>query len=135
MLGLRKYSARKEINTAIDFLWENSNIEFSLNTLCHIVNLSPYYFVRLFKEHTGKTPYEYYLNIKISKALIYLKSKRYSITEVSFILGFSSHSHFSFLFLISFGFCPADNHAPTRIITSCQAMRCFQCLRDFTCIN
>ncbi len=106
--GLRKYSARKEINIAIDFLWENYNTEFSLNTLCSIVNLSPYYFLRLFREHTGTTPYEYYMYIKISKALIYLKEKRYSITEIGFILGFSSHSHFSSVFKKKVGITPTE---------------------------
>ena len=106
--GLRKYTARKEINTAIDFLWENDSIEFSLDTLCNIANLSPFYFERLFKEHTGKSPYEYYMDIKISKSLNYLKSKRYSITEVGFILGFSSHSHFSSVFKKRVGLTPSE---------------------------
>ena len=106
--GLRKYSARKEINIAIDFLWENYFSEFSLHTLCNIVNLSPYYFVRLFKEHTGITPYEYYMDVKISKSLIYLKEKRYSITEIGFILGFSSHSHFSSVFKKKVGVTPTE---------------------------
>lgn len=83
----RKYSARSEINTAIDYLWENANTEFSLNNLCKTVNLSPYYFIRLFKDNTGKTPYEYYMDIKIEKALEYLNARKYSITEISFILG------------------------------------------------
>jgi len=83
----RKYSARSKINTAIDYLWENANTEFSLNNLCKTVNLSPYYFIRLFKDNTGKTPYEYYMDIKIEKALEYLNARKYSITEISFILG------------------------------------------------
>lgn len=106
--GFRKYSSRKEINIAIDFLWENYFTEFSLHTLCNVVNLSPYYFVRLFKEHTGITPYEYYIDIKISKSLIYLKEKRYSITDISFILGFSSHSHFSSVFKKKVGVTPTE---------------------------
>ncbi len=105
---VRKYFERREINTAIDYLWENTNIEFSLNNLCAIVNLSPYYFIRLFKDYTGKTPYEYYMDIKISKALDYLKTKRYSITEICFILGFSSHSHFTSVFRKRVGRTPSE---------------------------
>lgn len=108
MPELRKYSAIKEINSVIDYLWENYTNEFSLAVLSDSVNLSPYYFVRLFKAQTGKTPYEYYMDIKINKSLIYLKSKKYSITEVGYILGFSSHSHFTSVFKKKVGVTPSE---------------------------
>lgn len=105
---LRKYTAKKEINMIIDFLWEHVNKEFSLDKLSRIVNLSPYYLVRLFKDNTGKTPYAYYMDIKISKAIEYLKAGEHSITEVSLILGFSSHSHFSSIFKKRVGMTPSE---------------------------
>jgi len=104
----RKYSARKEINIAIDYLWENVNMEFSLDKLCRIANLSPYYFVRLFKDNTGKTPYEYYMDMKIRKSIEYFKAGNHSITEICFILGFSSHSHFSSVFKKRTGITPSE---------------------------
>lgn len=106
--GLKKYSDRKDINSAIDYLWENTNLEFSLDTLCRITNLNPYYFIRLFRDHTGKTPYEYYMDIKINKAMDYLKTRQYSITEICFLLGFSSHSHFSSVFRKKVGATPTE---------------------------
>lgn len=108
MQELRKYTVKSEINMVIDYLWEHVNKEFSLDKLSRIANLSPYYLVRLFKDNTGKTPYEYYTDIKISKAMQYLKSGKHSITEVSFILGFSSHSHFSSIFKKRVGMTPSD---------------------------
>lgn len=108
MPELKKYVARKEINLAIDYLWENYTTEFSLAVLSDITNLSPYYFIRLFKAQTGKTPYDYYMEIKITKALMYLKSKKYSITEVGYILGFSSHSHFTSVFKKKVGVTPSE---------------------------
>jgi len=108
MSELRKYSARSEVNKAIDYLWENIDVEFSLDKLCRIANLSPYYFMRLFKDYTGKTPYEYYMDIKIGRALEYLKTKKHSITEICFILGFSSHSHFTSVFRKRVGRTPSE---------------------------
>jgi AraC family transcriptional regulator len=105
---LRKYTAKNEINMVIDYLWEHVNKEFSLDNLSRIANLSPYYLVRLFKDNTGKTPYAYYMDIKISKAIEYFKAGKHSITEVSFILGFSSHSHFSSIFKKRVGMTPSD---------------------------
>ncbi|NLZ91816.1 MAG: helix-turn-helix transcriptional regulator [Clostridiales bacterium] len=108
MRELRKYTAKNEINTVIDYLWEDVNKEFSLDKLSRIANLSPYYLVRLFKDNTGKTPYAYYMDIKISKAIEYLRAGKHSMTEVSFILGFSSHSHFSSIFKKKVGMTPSD---------------------------
>ncbi|MGI5838744.1 MAG: helix-turn-helix transcriptional regulator [bacterium] len=105
---LRKYTAKNEINMVIDYLWEHVNREFSLDKLSEIANLSPYYLVRLFKDNTGKTPYAYYMDIKIGKAMEYLKAGKHSITEISFILGFSSHSHFSSIFKKRVGMTPSD---------------------------
>lgn len=105
---LRKYTAKNEINMVIDYLWEHVNKEFSLDKLSRIVNLSPYYLVRLFKDNTGKTPYAYYMDIKIRKAIEYLKAGKHSITEISFILGFSSHSHFSSIFKKRVGMTPSE---------------------------
>ncbi len=103
----RHYSSRIDINNAIDFLWENTSTDFSLETLCKVSNLSPYYFSRLFKESTGKTPYEYYMDLKINKAVDLFKSKKYSITEVSYMLGFSNHSHFTSVFKRKTGITPS----------------------------
>ncbi len=108
MQMLKKYSSRKDINAAIDYLWENTSLEFSLDTLCHITNLSPYYFIRLFRDHTGKTPYAYFMDIKMNKAMNYLKTRQYSITEICFLLGFSSHSHFSSVFRKRVGVTPTE---------------------------
>lgn len=105
---LPRYSVRKEINLAIDYLWENVNSEFSLDDISAIANLSPFYFARLFKDHTGKTPYEYYIDIKIFKAIEYFKAGKHSITEVCFFLGFSSHSHFSSIFKKKVGMTPSE---------------------------
>jgi AraC family transcriptional regulator len=105
---LKKYSSRKDINAAIDYLWENTAEEFSMDTLCRITNLSPYYFIRLFKDLTGKTPYDYYMDIKMVKAMNYLRTRRYSITEICFLLGFSSHSHFSSVFRRRVGVTPKE---------------------------
>ncbi len=106
----RRYTctARNEIRMAIDFLWENINMKFSLKDLCKTVNLSPYYFLRLFKDTTGQTPYEYYMDVKVMKGLEYLKSGEYSITEVSYMLGFSSHSHFTSIFKKKLGTTPSQ---------------------------
>ncbi len=90
--------ARVNILRAIEYLTENYNQKLTNKEIFEIANLSPYYFIRLFKKETGKTPHEYLLHLKIEKAKELLAFSNYSVTEICFICGFSEHSHFSKVF-------------------------------------
>ena len=99
--------SKKEVNLAVDFLQASLNQEFSLDEVANLVGLSKYHFIRLFKKETGKTPYQYYLDIKIDKAIELIKIDKYSITEICFMCGFKDHSHFSRVFLNKTGMTPS----------------------------
>lgn len=96
------------MNRSIEYLRENYNIRFSIHDIAHIANLSPYHFIRVFKSLTGKTPFEYLLDIKIEKSLELLKAKKNTITEISLNCGFSSASHFCTAFKKKVGVSPSD---------------------------
>lgn len=104
----KEYGAHKEINKVIDFIHQHSTDKFSLEDLCSIAHLSPYYFIKVFKTHTGKTPHEYYMDIKLRKAEELLQRGQYSITEVAYMSGFSSQSYFSAQFRKKVGCTPAE---------------------------
>jgi AraC family transcriptional regulator len=97
-MNRKDVDARESILRAIDYLKENYNQKLSNSELLSIANLSPYYFIRLFKRETGKTPHEYLVHLKIEKAKELLSYSNYSITEICFLCGFSEHSHFSKVF-------------------------------------
>ena len=44
--------------------------------------IGKYHYTRLFKQHTGMTPYNYYQNVKISKLKEELCNTNLSITQV-----------------------------------------------------
>ena len=100
-------SAKPQILKAIDFLNENFREEYSLHDVAKVASLSPYHFIRLFKAETGKTPYEYLLDVKIEKAKELLTQKKYTVTEVCFLAGFNNISHFSTLFKQKVGISPS----------------------------
>ena len=102
------YCRKDNIKRAIDFLRENYCNNISIDNLSHIANLSPYHFIRVFKTETGKTPYEFLLEIKIEKAIELIKTRKYNITEVAMICGFTSSSHFSNVFKKIKGISPTD---------------------------
>jgi AraC-like DNA-binding protein len=52
----------------------------------------------VFKQHTGLTPYQYHLKLKISRAKALLRTGNSSIKQISDLLGFRSVFHFMKLF-------------------------------------
>jgi AraC-like DNA-binding protein len=102
----------KDIIRVIEFFREHyTSNNYSSVEIAKLANLSPYHFIRAFKQHTGKTPYEYLIDIKLEKAKEMLKNKRCSITEVCFSCGFANHSHFSTVFKKRLGVTPTEYRA------------------------
>ena len=56
------------------------------------------HFQRQFKRVTGKTPYDYFLHLKIHKACSYLVGSSLRVGEIAFRLGFADPLYFSRLF-------------------------------------
>ena len=103
-----RYSEKENINRAVEFLRELYNKDYSLEELARVANLSPYHFIRVFKAQTGKTPYEYLLDVKIEKAREMLRQKRFTITEVCLMCGFNNLSHFTAVFKRKVGVSPSS---------------------------
>lgn len=104
----RILSAKPNIERTIEYLQENYRAHFSLQDVARIANLSPYHFLRLFKNETGQTPYAYLLDIKIERAKELLKSRKHTVTEVCFLCGFNNVSHFATLFKRKVGYTPSE---------------------------
>lgn len=81
---------------------------FSCDELSGLIKMNKFRFIRIFKKQMDKTPYEYLLDLKIEKAKKMLKAKDYTITEISMMCGFSSHSHFTTLFKKKTGLSPTE---------------------------
>ncbi len=56
------------IRKAKDMLHANLENVLKLEEICKELNLSKFQFIRLFKAHTGISPYQYFLNCKIERA-------------------------------------------------------------------
>ena len=97
-----------KIKTVIDYMNENYAVGVSCAELADLINMDKFGFIRSFKVQTGKTPYEYLLDLKIEKAKKILKGNDHSITEVSMLCGFSSHSHFTSTFKKRTGVSPTE---------------------------
>ncbi len=104
----KNYCERDNINRAINYLRDQYNNNFSLEDIANVANLSPFHFIRIFKATTGKTPYNYLLDIKIEKAKELLVLKKHTITEICFLCGFNNLEHFSSVFKRKVGLLPSQ---------------------------
>ena len=81
---------------------------FSLDLLSKNLFISKTEIIRYFKKAYGITPYQYFLNLKISNAKLMLESNSYSIIEISNFLAFSNPYHFSKIFKQKVGISPSE---------------------------
>ena len=103
-----KYQENNCIARAIEYITDNYQQKLSLNDLAAETHYSTFHFLRLFKHYTGKTPFEYLLQVKIEKAMHLLKNTNYSIADISYLSGFSSCSYFSQISKKKTGISPSE---------------------------
>lgn len=102
--GKKQY--RKYIADAVDYIHENFNREVSLKKLARISNKSQFHFTRMFKDEVGDSPYQYLIRYRLERAKEMLVHSEKTVGEVSYDVGFSSPSQFSFLFKRFVGITP-----------------------------
>ncbi len=99
---------QQSVTRAIDFMQSSYNGPISIEDICQIVHLSPHYFIRLFKQHTGQTPYQYLMAIRVQRAQEMLEKSNYSKGEVAALCGFVNAGHFATLFKRYTGVAPSE---------------------------
>ena len=72
------------------------------------LNISYVWFRTYFKKHTGFSPYDYQLNIRINHARLLLKNSSISVKEISQSSGFESQQQFSKTFKKKSGQTPVQ---------------------------
>ncbi len=85
------------INRGLRLIDENLTGKISISKLAKKVNLSETHFRRLFKQKTGRSPKDYIISRKISRAKEYL-SRGKTIKETADLLGFDDLFYFMRLF-------------------------------------
>ena len=86
---------------------ELANPEFQIVDLCRELAMSRTAFYNKLKSLTGQGPNDFIRNFRLEKSKDYLAEHRYSIAEVSDMVGFSDAKYFSICFKKQFGISPS----------------------------
>ena len=90
------------------FIDENYARDISLDEVSQNVDISPYYFSKLFKEATGDTFIEYLTRLRLDKAKKLIQHSELSMKEICQQVGYSDPNYFSRIFKKNVGLSPTD---------------------------
>ena len=103
----KKESAHEVIDHAKHYIEEHYR-DVSLDDISREVNISPYYFSKLFKEKTGDNFIDYITEIKISNAKEMILDNKKSMKVICRDIGYANPNYFSYIFKKKVGVTPSE---------------------------
>jgi AraC-like DNA-binding protein len=99
------------ITRAKDYICEHQSEKLSLGQVAKAVNMSAFYFCKMFKKVTGVNFTDYLSRVRIEKAKNLLLNPNLRVSEIAFEVGFQSLTHFNRVFKKLLGQSPTDYRA------------------------
>ncbi|HSW57002.1 MAG TPA: AraC family transcriptional regulator [Dehalococcoidales bacterium] len=109
-----------------DYIEQHLTEPINLYSLARTAGYSPWYSARIFKEMTGKSPFDYIRALRLSRAAIELREKKTRVVDVAFDFVFDSHEGFTRAFTRQFGVSPREysrNHPEIRLFMPARTSR------------
>ena len=97
-----------EMDMATQYFTDNYSSDISIEEYASSRGMSISWFIRNFKKFTGITPMHFIVSTRISNAQLLLETTKYSISEISRIVGYDNPLYFSRLFHKVKGFAPSE---------------------------
>jgi transcriptional regulator GlxA family with amidase domain len=104
-------SATNSVARALNYIAAHLSEPLTVTTLAEQVSLSPSAFSRLFREVTGRSPYQFVKESRLSRARELLIEERFGVADISRAVGYASVSHFIKEFRSRFGATPREYRA------------------------
>ena len=96
------------LEKVIQTIEENlSNVDFTIDELCSIMAMSRTSIYNKMKTLTNRSPNDFIRIIRLNKAKELLRTRKHTIAEVSYIVGFSDPKYFSTSFKKQFNVSPS----------------------------
>jgi AraC family transcriptional regulator len=108
LINRRVYRGKDEIEKAKEYIESHWLEKFDANKTAKAACLSKAHFIKLFKKHTGLTPYEYYMNYKISKLKEKLMDTNLTIAQAFDACNMDYNGHSARVFKRKIGVSPSE---------------------------
>ena len=96
------------IKEALNYIEQNFQNDITVEGIASFCGLNRTYFGRIFKETVGKSPQQFLLNYRMTKAAELLKLTNLSISDIGNAVGYPNQLHFSRAFKNVFGISPRE---------------------------
>ena len=104
----KEKQSSSSVERAKAYIAEKFNKDISLDDVSKEVDISPYYFSKLFKEETGENFIEYLTAVRINKAKQLIAGSDMSMKEICTEVGYSDPNYFSRIFKKNVGVTPTE---------------------------
>ncbi|WMJ87014.1 helix-turn-helix domain-containing protein [Anaerocolumna sp. MB42-C2] len=104
----QNYAMILKVEKMIQYMNQNINCKITIPELSKLVQMTPAYMSRAFKEITGYSIIEYFNRLKIDKSKELLIEGNKKVKEVSQLLGFADEFYFSRMFKKLEGITPSE---------------------------
>ena len=101
-----------------NYMEENIHRPITMGDLARASGYSQWHSARIFKEYTGKSPFEYLRSLRLTKAARILRDEKPKIIDVALDFVFDSHEGFTRAFMKEFGVSPkrySGNPKPVKL--------------------
>lgn len=96
------------IREALSFVEQNFQNDISIEDIAAFCNLNRSYFGKIFRDSVGKSPQEFLISYRMTKAAELLKLTQFPIRDISNAVGYPSQLHFSRAFKKVYGISPRE---------------------------
>ncbi len=103
------------IKEALNYIEQNFQNDISVEGIAAFCGLNRTYFGRIFKETLGKSPQEFLMNYRMTKAAELLKLTKLSIGDIGNAVGYPNQLHFSRAFKNVYGVSPREWRNKNRV--------------------
>jgi len=105
----RRESVLRIARQAQDFIAERAgDTNLTIERVCEELKVSPAYFRALFRRETGQTFHQYLTALRMSRAMVLLRTTSLKTAEVAQFSGLGDASYFSYAFKKHFGVSPSQ---------------------------